>query len=172
VDKISESSDQNGLEAAQLLVEQLISLREFLNIPSDLGRFNNIVMQLQEHPRYDALLPRLFFAFSDAEDYGVMWSLVHYVENFPSVSYVTALVNAAYKLENINANRWIPSLFVRIINHTEYRILLKTAYLQTNTDNQKSIRCILETELADIDDLELKHTLTERIEYVLSSGNA
>lgn len=174
MNKVSEPSgqNQNSLEAAQLLVERLVTLREFPNPSIDLDRFHNIVVQLRGYPRYDALLPRLFFAFSDADDYGVMSSLVHYVESFPSTTYVTVLVNAAHQLENINAKRWIPLLFVHIVNHAEYRSLLKTAFEQTNTDNQQAIRRIFEAELADIHDSELKHTLTERIEYVLSSGNA
>jgi len=161
--------EDERLQTARLMVEQLIAIREFPNPAVDFAAFHNLVTQLRDLPRYPELLPGLFFAFSDAEDYGGTWSLVHYVESFPSGIYVIALVNAAHELQKINARRWIPSLFVRVINHDEYRELMKTALSRTSAANRDAIQEMLEARVTDVHDPELKETLTERVRYVLSS---
>ncbi|MEZ4670549.1 MAG: Imm30 family immunity protein [Anaerolineae bacterium] len=157
-------------EESLALVERLAALRHFPTNET-LNEFHSVVTKLRDMPPDSRLLPQLYRTFSDAEDYGVFWTLLHYIETYPFEDQLAALTPLTPELASRDMQHWLPTIYVRIVNNPETLQLLKKTFQDSDESTQHVIQQILESLYDNVQDEDVKKTLQARIETVLSSSD-
>ena len=147
---------------------EVLKANRNLSTGDEVRRWEEALAELAEKPD-GALLGDLFLVFDDsAVHFEVMWGLLHFVEYFEIVPYISALTEVTPSLMS-NARDWLRIFYARILNHDAYRNYLKIMMKSLPEPNKQAIRQILD-DIAhdDYRDMELKERLRTAIEFVLS----
>lgn len=109
----------------------------------DVDRFQEAVRQLRTEMLDMERLTELFLGFSDtSKHWDVMRSLVHLVESYEREMYIEALILTTPLIIE-NAREWLKTLYTRVLNTDDARVVLKR-YVQTlSSDKEVELRSLL-----------------------------